>query len=214
MTTSDKQLEFWFDFGSNYSYLSMMRIEALAQQAGIQLALKPFLLGPIFKSFGWESSPFVLQKLKGEYTWHDMQRQCDKYGLAWTRPTAFPRRALLPLRVALLGAEQPWVWEFCKQIMHANFVDDREIDDPILVADILMSLALPAGELLARAQSDGNKEALRGQSEEAAARGVFGAPMFFWGDEMFWGNDRLEDAVACAAERLCQALSARAQTEI
>lgn len=200
MTTSQKQLEFWFDFGSNYSYLAMMRIEAMAGQAGIPILLKPFLLGPIFKSFGWDTSPFVLQKLKGEYTWRDMQRQCHKYGLPWKRPAVFPRRALLPLRVALHGAEQPWVWEFCKQIMHANFVDDREIDDAIVVADILTSLALPAGDLIASAQSDANKAALRTQSEEAAARGVFGAPTFFIDDEMFWGNDRLEDAITCATE--------------
>lgn len=201
MTTSHKRLEFWFDFGSNYSYPAMMRIEALALQAGVPVTLKPFLLDPIFKSFGWDTSPFVLQKLKGEYTWRDMQRQCDKYGLRWTRPTAFPRRALLPLRVALHGAEQPWVWEFCKQIIHANFVDDREIDDPIVVADILTSLALPAGDLIASAQSDESKVALRRQSEEAAARGLFGAPTFFVGDEMFWGNDRLEDALAFATKR-------------
>lgn len=199
MTIPAKQLEFWFDFGSNYSYLAMMRIEALASQAAVPIALKPFLLGPIFKSFGWDSSPFVLQKRKGEYTWRDMQRQCDKYGLPWTKPTTFPRRALLPLRVALHAAEQTWVWEFCKLIMHANFVDDREIDDPIVVADILTSLALPAGDLIASAQSDAVKTALRLQSEQAAARGVFGAPTFFVGDEMFWGNDRLDDAVAFAA---------------
>ncbi len=198
MFPSAKPLEFWFDFGSNYSYLSMMRIEALAAQHGIPVALKPFLLGPIFKSFGWDSSPFVLQKLKGEYTWRDMERQAPKYGLPWKRPTAFPRRALLPLRVAVLGADQPWAWDFCKRIMQANFVDDREIDDPAIVAAILASLGLPAADLIASAQSDATKAALRLQSEQAAQRGIFGAPTYFIGDEMFWGNDRLDDAIALA----------------
>jgi 2-hydroxychromene-2-carboxylate isomerase len=188
-------LEFWFDFGSNYSYLSMMRIEALAARHGIPVALKPFLLGPIFKSFGWDTSPFVLQKLKGDYTWRDMERQAAKYGLPWRRPSVFPRRALLPLRVALHGADQPWAWAFCKQIMQMNFVHDRDIDDPALVGDILTSLALPAADLIAIAQSDASKAALRAQSELAAQRGIFGAPTFFIGDEMFWGNDRLEDAL-------------------
>jgi 2-hydroxychromene-2-carboxylate isomerase len=199
MTQSTSQpLEFWFDFGSNYSYLAMMRIEALAGRHGVPLILKPFALGPIFKSFGWDSSPFVLQKLKGEYTWRDMERQCAKYGLPWNRPSSFPRRALLPLRVALQGAGQPWVWEFCRQVMHMNFVADREIDDPLLVADILTSLALPAAQLIARAQSDDAKAALRLQSDAAARRGISGAPAFFIGDEMFWGNDRLDDAIAFA----------------
>ena len=188
-------LEFWFDFGSNYSYLSMMRIEALAARHGIPVALKPFLLGPIFKSFGWDTSPFVLQKLKGDYTWRDMERQAAKYALPWKRPSTFPRRALLPLRVALHGADQPWAWAFCKQIMQMNFVHDRDIDDPALVGDILTSLALPAADLIAIAQSDASKAALRAQSELAAQRGIFGAPTFFIGDEMFWGNDRLEDAL-------------------
>jgi 2-hydroxychromene-2-carboxylate isomerase len=108
-------LEFWFDFGSNYSYLSMMRIEALAARHGIPVALKPFLLGPIFKSFGWDTSPFVLQKLKGDYIWRDMERQAAKYALPWKRPSTFPRRALLPLHVALHGADQPWAWAFCNR---------------------------------------------------------------------------------------------------
>ena len=194
-----RELEFWFDFGSNYSYLAMMRIERLASLYAVSVKLKPFLLGPIFKSFGWDSSPSILQKLKGEYTWRDMERQCAKFGLPWTKPGNFPRRALLPLRVALNGADEPWVWEFCKQVMHMNFVADHEIDDVELIAGILTSLALPAGELIARAQSDECKAALRAQSDEAARRGIFGAPTFFIGDELFWGNDRLEDALEYAA---------------
>ncbi|WP_266160873.1 DsbA family protein, partial [Dyella silvatica] len=69
---STPMIEFWFEFGSNYSYLSLMRIEALAAEHGVALAWRPFLLGPIFKSFGWDSSPFVLQQAKGAYVWHDM----------------------------------------------------------------------------------------------------------------------------------------------
>lgn len=202
MATPDKVLEFWFDFGSNYSYPAMMRIEALAAQHGVPLILKPFLLGPIFASFGWSSSPFVLQKLKGEYTWRDMERQCAKYGLPWKQPTVFPRRALLPLRVALRNAEQPWVWEFCKQVMHANFVLDRDIDDAQLVTEILTSLARPAHQLIVDAQSDTAKTALRTQTALAAARGIFGAPTMFVGDEKFWGNDRLDDAIAFAAGQM------------
>lgn len=67
-------VEFWFDFGSNYSYLSVMRIEALAREQKVEVVWKPFLLGVVFKALGWESSPFVLQKLKGDYVWRDMAR--------------------------------------------------------------------------------------------------------------------------------------------
>ncbi|MDQ1813996.1 2-hydroxychromene-2-carboxylate isomerase [Massilia sp. CCM 9210] len=199
MLTNDPQIEFWFDFGSNYSYLSTMRIEALAAAQGVRVLWKPFLLGPVFKTLGWTTSPFVLQKEKGAYVWRDMQRQCDKYGLPWTQPGTFPRRALLPLRVALLGAGEAWIGAFCRRIMQCNFVEDREIDDAALVGEVLTALGLDAAALIAGAGTDENKLAMRDQGEQAMRRGVFGAPMFFARGEMFWGNDRLEDALAWAA---------------
>jgi 2-hydroxychromene-2-carboxylate isomerase len=195
----NSEIELWFEFGSNYSYLSVMRIEALASRARLSILWRPFLLGPIFKSFGWETSPFVLQAAKGAYVWKDMQRQCHKYGLAWTRPSVFPRPALLPARVALLGATRPWIGEFCRQVMLQNFAADRDIDTAQSVGDILAALELPAEEIIREAQAAPNKLRLREQTETAARRGVFGAPIFFVRDEMFWGNDRLEDAVAFAA---------------
>ncbi|HUG99124.1 MAG TPA: 2-hydroxychromene-2-carboxylate isomerase [Gammaproteobacteria bacterium] len=190
-------MEFWFEFGSNYSYLSVMRIEELAAKRGVPVAWRPFLLGPIFKSLGWENSPFVLQPAKGAYMWRDMQRQCARYGLPWNRPSVFPRRALLPMRVALVGAEQPWMGRFCREIMLLNFRDDRDIDAPAPVTEVLDKLGLPAGEIIVQAQSGPNKALLREQTELAARRGVFGAPTFFVGEEMFWGNDRLEEALEC-----------------
>lgn len=197
--TTPATLEFWYEFGSNYSYLSVLRIEALAARHGVPLAWKPFLLGPIFKSLGWDSSPFVLQRQKGAYTWQDMRRQCAKYGLPWTQPTVFPRSAVLPARVALLGAGQPWIAAFSQRIMTLNFAEDRDIDRADVVAEVLTELGLPAAELIAAALGEANKQALRDQTELARQRGLFGAPTFFVGDEMFWGNDRLDDAVLYAA---------------
>jgi 2-hydroxychromene-2-carboxylate isomerase len=196
-----KTIEFWFDFGSNYSYLAMLRIGRLAADAGVEVRLKPFMLGPIFKSLGWETSPFVLQTMKGNYVWRDMQRQCDKYGLRWQRPSAFPRNALLAARVALQGEGTPWLAAFCEQVMLANFADDREIGDEAVIAGILDGLGADSGALIAGAASDACKAALRARTEEAQARGIFGAPMFFVGAEMFWGNDRLDDAIALAGQR-------------
>lgn len=188
-------IEFWFEFASNYSYLSVMRIEACAARRGVPVRWKPFLLGPIFRSFGWKTSPFVLQKAKGDYVWQDMVRQCRKYDLAWTRPSAFPRSALLPLRVALVGAERDWIGAYCRRVMSINFGEDREIDTPKVVTEVLAELGLPAQQILDEAQSEENKLRLRLQTEAAAQRGIFGAPMFFVGNDMFWGNDRLDDAL-------------------
>lgn len=195
-------IEFWFEFGSNYSYLSVMRIEEAATRLQVPIRWKPFLLGPIFRTFGWDTSPFVLQKAKGAYVWKDMARECHKLGLPWVRPTTFPRAALLPMRVALVGAEQPWIGAYCRRIMTLNFAEDRAIDAPDVVAEVLDRLGLPAGQIIDVAQSEPNKLRLREQTETARARGIFGAPTFFVGDEMYWGNDRLDDALACASRPL------------
>lgn len=100
-------IEFWFEFASNYSYLSVMRIDGEARRRGVEVIWKPFLLGPILRALGMANSPFVLQKEKGVYVWQDMIRQCHKYGLRWTKPTTFPRASVLPARIALLGAGEP-----------------------------------------------------------------------------------------------------------
>ena len=194
-------IEFWFEFASNYSYLSVMRIEACAARRGVPVQWKPFLLGPIFRSFGWKTSPFVLQKAKGDYVWQDMARQCRKYDLAWTRPSAFPRSALLPLRVALVGAERDWIGAYCRRVMSINFGEDREIDTNKVVTEVLAELGLPARQIIDEAQSEENKLRLRQQTEMAAQRGIFGAPMFFVGEDMFWGNDRLDDELDHCVQR-------------
>lgn len=195
------EIEFWFEFGSNYSYLSVMRIEDEAQRRAVRIVWKPFLLGPIFRALGFETSPFVLQKEKGTYVWRDMARQCRKYGLRWVQPSTFPRLGVLPLRIALLGVEKPWIGPFCRQVMELNWAQDQDINQPERMAPILMQLGLPASEILDQAQAEPTKALLRQQTEQARARGIFGAPTFFVGTEMFWGNDRLDDALLFAAER-------------
>ncbi|MGF6288879.1 2-hydroxychromene-2-carboxylate isomerase [Paraburkholderia youngii] len=124
-----------------------------------------------------------------------MERQCRKYGLALTRPSTFPRAALLAMRIALLGANEPWIGAWCRQIMQLNFVGDRDIGSIDVVSEALDSLGLPVQSVIDAAQSDANKLRLREQTERAISKGIFGAPTFFVGGEMFWGNDRLEDAL-------------------
>ena len=192
-------MDFWFEFASSYSYLSVMRIEKLAAAAGVKVRWRPFLLGPVFLSLGWNDSPFNIYPPKGRYMWRDLERLCARYGLALCKPSVFPRNGLLAARVALLGQDEAWIADFAKAVMCANFAEDREISHPAVIGAILSDLGLPADDLLARAASDENKAALRRQTEQATARGLFGAPSFIVGDELFWGNDRLEDALAWAA---------------
>ena len=202
MPAAPTPIEFWFEFGSNYSYLSVMRIADAAERLNIRIHWKPFLLGPIFRSFGWDNSPFLLQKAKGDYVWNDMVRECRKYQLPWTQPTRFPRAAVLPLRVALIGAEQDWMAAYCQRMMLLNFAQDKDFDSVETVTEVLDQLNLPTQQILNAAQSDTNKLKLREQTETAKAKGIFGAPTFFVGKDMYWGNDRLDDALAqCVANQ-------------
>jgi 2-hydroxychromene-2-carboxylate isomerase len=201
MSTATPEIEIWFDFGSNYSYLSVMRIEDASRRLGVHIAWKPFLLGPIFQALGMENSPFVLQKEKGAYVRRDMVRQCRKYGLRWKQPTTFPRLGVLPSRVALLGANQPWIGAFCRRVMELNFALDQDINQPEKLTPVLTELGLPAADILDQSRQETTKLRLRGQTEQARTRGIFGAPTFFVGTEMFWGNDRLDDALLFATDR-------------
>ena len=193
-------LEFWYEFASTYSYLAAMRIEAAAEQAGVALIWRPFLLGPIFAGQGWTSSPFNLFPAKGRYMWRDMEREAAQQGVPFYRPNPFPQNSLLAARVALLGADRGWTPAFTKAVYRAEFGEGHDIADPAVLSGILAGLGLEPEALLAEAQSEANKTRLRRVGEEAQARGIFGAPTFFAEDgEMFWGNDRLERALAWAA---------------
>mgnify|MGYP001373346485 CR=1 FL=1 len=92
-------VEFWFEFASTYSYLSVMRIERAAQAAGVDIAWKPFLLGPVFLALGWNDSPFNIYPPKGRYMWRDLERLAAKEGLPFQRPSRFPRSGVLAARV-------------------------------------------------------------------------------------------------------------------
>ena len=198
MSGEEPRLELWFDPASNYSYLTLMRIEALAGEAGVTVRWEPFLLGPVFEAFGWKSSPFVLQREKGAYVWKDMERQAAKFGLPWRKPSRFPQNSVLPVRVSLLGRGESWMPPFCRAMARANFAEDRDISTLETVTEVLESLTLPASAILARIQSPEEKPKLRAQVQRAQALGIFGAPTFFVGGEMYWGNDRLEDALEAA----------------
>jgi 2-hydroxychromene-2-carboxylate isomerase len=195
---STPELEVWFEFASTYSYPAIARVEDAARAAGVRLAWRPFLLGPIFKSQGWNDSPFNLYPAKGRYMWRDLERICDGLGLPFRRPTEFPRNGLLAARVACAHAAEPWLPAFVRGVYRANFAEDRDIGSPAVVAEVLASAGAPAAAALAAAESGAAKQALRAQTERAAELGVFGAPSFVAGGELFWGNDRLEHALAWA----------------
>lgn len=192
------RLEFWYEFASTYSYPASMRVERLAQAAGVDLVWRPFLLGPIFGGQGWNDSPFNIYPVKGQYMWRDMARICESDGLTLKTPASFPQNGLKAARVALLGIDEGWGAEFTRRIYQANFAEQKDISDETVLASVLNDLGLDAADIAARSNAPENKARLKSQTEEAVARGIFGAPSFFVGDELFWGNDRLEDAIKWA----------------
>lgn len=198
---SGPALEYWFDFASPYSYPSTAHIDVLARQRGVRVLWRPMLLGPVFRAAGWDGSPFLQQPARLAWMWTDLARQCARHALPWRRPTQFPRDSLLPVRIAFAHSDAPWIADFCTRVFELNFVHDREIDDPDTMERLLAGLGLPPGPVIAQAQSAGVKQALRAQNEEAVRRGLFGAPSFFVGDALYWGNEQLEDALDAAAHR-------------
>ena len=198
---TDAALDFWFDFASTYSYPAALRIAPLARDAGVTVRFRPFLLGPIFKALGWDTSPFNLYPAKGRHMWRDLERLGADLRWPFRRPEPFPQYSVLAARVALVGLNEPWGEEFCTAVFRAEFAEGRRIDDPQTISEILSSLKIAAAPTLAAAQSDAHKPRLRVETEEAQRRGVFGAPTFIAADgELFWGNDRLERALAWAKE--------------
>jgi 2-hydroxychromene-2-carboxylate isomerase len=189
-------LEFWYEFASTYSYLSAMRIEEVADRAGVGVRWRPFLLGPIFAAQGWTSSPFNLFPTKGRHMWRDMEREAARLGLPFYHPKTFPQNSLLAARIALLGTETGWTPVFTKAVYTAEFAEGHDISDPQVLADILTGLGLDAEAVMAEAQDEANKACLRRIGEDAKSRGLFGSPTFIAEDgELFWGNDRLEQAL-------------------
>jgi 2-hydroxychromene-2-carboxylate isomerase len=192
-------LDFWFDFASTYSYPAAMRIGPLARQAGVEVRFRPFLLGPIFKAQGWTTSPFNLYPEKGRHMWRDLERLCAELGLPFRRPDPFPQNSLLAARVALAGLDHDWGKDFCRAVFRAQFGDGRRIDDPAVITDVLTDMKIDPQPALVAAQSDEIKTRLRSETEAAQGLGLFGAPSFSTTDgELFWGNDRLEQALRWA----------------
>ncbi len=191
-------LEFWFEFASTYSYPAAMRVEEACASQGVPLVWRPFLLGPVFASQGLKDSPFNIYPIKGAYMWRDLERLCEAQGIDFKRPSDFPRGSLLAARVACAFDDAPWVGAFIRKVYHANFARDLDVSQPQVIVDLLTDLGQDARAVIDAAQAPANKDVLKALTKEAADRGVFGAPTMTVGEELFWGNDRLDAAIAWA----------------
>lgn len=191
------QLTFWFEFASTYSYLSAMRIEELGREAGVEVVWRPFLLGAIFKALNMTTSPFNLNPVKGRYMVRDVTRIAQSRGLVFRLPDPFPQNSLLAARLALVGLEEGWGVDFARALFKAEFAEGKNIADAVTLATALTAAGATPEQAFARAEAQDIKDKLRRNTAEAEALGIFGAPSFVTaGGELFWGDDRLEQALA------------------
>lgn len=193
------KLDFWYDFASTYSYLAAMRIGPLCEAAGVEVRWRPFLLGPIFAAQGWTSSPFNLYPAKGKNMWRDMERQCAKLGLPLRRPAPFPQNSLAAARVATAGRDSGWIADFSRALFSLAFGEGKNIADEAVLTAAARAADVDPNAALVGARSEEVKGRLRAETELAKSIGIYGAPSFVTSDgELFWGNDRLEHAIAWA----------------
>lgn len=192
---NDYTMEFWFEYGSTYTYLSVMRIENEATKYGISVNWKPFLLMPIMIEQGMDQGPFLPYPRKLEYMWRDLERRAKYRGLEYKKPSVYPPNTLLTARIGLLAAQEGWCPQFSRKIFHLHFVEDKTIGTEQNLTETLSKLGKDPKEIIQKAQNLKIKDALRKQTESAKKIGIFGSPSFIIGSELFWGDDRLEDAL-------------------
>jgi 2-hydroxychromene-2-carboxylate isomerase len=195
------EIEFWYDFASTYSYLTAMRIEPVAAAVGVKVAYRPFLLGPIFKAQGLTTSPFALNPIKGRYMERDIARIAEARRLVFHMPDPFPAHSLAAARIAMVAEAEGWIGPFSRAVFAAEFADREDIAATDVLARIVTALGHDPARISAAAGTPENKAALRDRTDAAARKDIFGAPTFVTADgEIFWGDDRLEQALAWAGK--------------
>ena len=187
-----KTLDFFFDVGSPAAYLAWTQAPRLARDTGATLHYKPFLLGGVFQATGNRSPAEV--PAKGRWMNLDLERFAKRYGVPFRHNPFFPVNTLMLMRGAIgLQMRQPERFVgYGDAMFQAMWVDGRNMNDPAEVGRVLQEAGFDAQALLALSQDAEVKERLKAETQQAVARGVFGAPTFFVGDQMFWGQDRMD----------------------
>jgi 2-hydroxychromene-2-carboxylate isomerase len=193
-------LQFYFDFSSPYGYLGAEKIEALAHRHGRDVEWHPMLLGVAFKTTG--AQPLTMVPLKGDYTKHDVPRSARFHGIALNMPGRFPIATQAPARIVLWQRERhpESCGELVKTLYRAYFVDNRDIGDPDIAADVSAIAGVDREAARAAVDDPVWKDALRREVEAAIAKGVFGSPFVFVDGEPFWGIDRFAQIERWLAE--------------
>jgi 2-hydroxychromene-2-carboxylate isomerase len=186
-----RTLEFFFDYGSPYSYLASHRLPGLAARTGVELRYRPMLLGGVFKATGNQSPMLEPIAPKRAYSGLALQRSAEAYGVEFRGNPHFPINTLMLMRSAI-AAQQLRVFDaFHQSVYPAFWVQGLDLGDEAVLAKLLAGAGLDAAAIAEARSRDEVKNELRRNTDEAVQRGAFGAPTFFLGDEMFFGADHL-----------------------
>lgn len=186
---SARTIEFFWDPASPYTYLAATRIEAIAARAGAALVWRPFLLGKVFEATGNRAPATIAAK--GKHLFQDIQFWARHYGEPLAFPKIFPINSVAALRLACAAEGSGREGAYAKAVMRAYWAEGADISQPEAIIAAANAAGLDGAALIAQTQEPAIKDRLRANTEEAVKRGAFGAPTFFIGTQMFWGNDRL-----------------------
>lgn len=187
-------ITFWYSIGSTYTYLTVMRMRAMAERAGATVEWRPFDVREIMVR--QNNIPFRDKPVKAAYMWRDLERRAGRHGLPVRVPAPYPLAELARAnRVACLGRHEGWGEAYTVETYRRWFLDGEPPGEAPNLQGSLAALGLDARQVIARADAPGMERALAESTAEAEASGVFGSPSFVVAGELFWGDDRLEDAM-------------------
>lgn len=191
------KIEFWLEYASTYSYLSVARIGRLADERGFEIDWQPFWLYPVREQLGLPA-PFPEGSPRERYMWRDLERRAKLLGLPYHRPEVYPFNSVPVGRIALIAAREGWCRGFTEAAFRLHWTEGVLMPTAENIAAALASAGQDAIRIQALACSPEVKESFKEQANRALERGIFGSPSFVVGNELFWGDDRLEEAIALA----------------
>jgi 2-hydroxychromene-2-carboxylate isomerase len=190
-------IDFWYSIGSTYSYLTIMRLPDVAKASGTEFRWHPYNVRHVMVE--QNNIPFKDKPVKTAYMWRDIERRAEAYGLTPSIPAPYPLPGLvLANQVAALGEEEGWVEAYTQATYRRWFEAGQPAGEEPNLSDSLVEISQNPARVLDLAKSDRIAAALASATEEAMDLGVFGSPSFSVDGEIFWGDDRLEDAIAWA----------------
>jgi 2-hydroxychromene-2-carboxylate isomerase len=189
-----ENIDFWFSIGSTYTYLTVMRIETVAQRSGVNFRWRPFDVRAVMAAM--DNIPFSTKPIKARYMWRDVERRALMYGVPWSGVPPYPLKHLTFVnRIALIGSKEGWCSDYARAAYRRWFGEKCDVSVEPDLSKCLRDIGQDPNRVLTLAASDEWKTALQVETNAASALGIFGAPTFAIGEEIFWGDDRLDDAI-------------------